>query len=294
MHKRKVQTVNGQEKDHVFEVTRENFQSQVIDRSQDHPVILVFFAPQVPESMELASSLRRLATAYAGAVRLGLVDMSHDAGVAQAMRVQGLPSVRAVKDGQLAGALDGPQPESALRQLIDELTMSSGDLLREQLGLFIEREDYAGALSLVREALQEEPSNTSFLVELADLLALTGESGEAREVVKSIPDSTEGRSRVVARLELLDRAKPLEDPNRLREAYQSRPGDSEACYRLAVKLAATNQCEEALELGLALLMRDPEFGEDAGRKLMLEIFELLGKGSGLAQRYRRKMFNFLH
>ena len=286
--------VNGPQNDHAFEVTRENFQSEVIDGSKDGPVLLVFCAPQVPQSMELAGSLRQLASAYAGAFRLGLIDMSQDAGLAQAMRVQGVPSIRAVKDGQLAGALDGPQPESALRQLINELTMSSSEQLREQLALYTAREDYAGALNLVRLALQQEPNNTSFLVEFADLLALTGESGEARKVVMSIPESTEARSRVVARLDLMDRAEPLLDLEKLRKEYESEPSNSEACYRLAVKLAAGNQCEEALELGLTLLINDREFGEDAGRKLMLEVFELLGKGSGLAQKYRRKMFNFLH
>ena len=286
--------MNGQQNDHAFEVTRDNFQSEVIDGSKNVPVILVFFAPKVPQSMELAGTLEQLASAHAGAFRLGLVDMNQDAGLAQAMRVQGVPSIRAVKDGQLAGALDGPQPESALRQLIDDLTTSSSELLREQLGLYISREDYAGALNLVRQALQQEPNNTSFLVEFADLLALTGESGEAQKVLMSIPESSEGRSRVVARLDLMDRADPLADLEKLRKEYESEPSNSEACYRLAVKLAAGNQCDEALELGLTLLINDREFGEDAGRKLMLEIFEQLAKGSGLAQKYRRKMFNFLH
>lgn len=286
--------MNGQDTGHVFNVTRENFQTEVIEASRDHPVVLIFFAPQVPSSTELAQTLRQMVDAYSGAFRLGLVDMSQDPGLAQPMRVQGLPSIRAVQDGGLAGALDGPQTEAALRQLIDELTLSSSELLREQLEQFMQRKDYDGALRLVRQALKEEPNNSAFLIEFADLLALTGKVEDAGKVLESIPESTEGRSRVARRLDVMERANGLDGVNRLRKAYQSAPTDSEACYSLALKLAADTEYEEALELALTLLMNDRAYGEDAGRTLMLQIFELLGKGSGLAQKYRRKMFNFLH
>lgn len=286
--------MNGQDTGHVFDVTRENFQVDVIEASRDHPVVLIFFAPQVPSSTELAQKMSQLADAYSGAFRLGLVDMSQDPGLAQPMRVQGLPSIRVVRDGGLANALDGPQTEAELRQLIDELTLSSSELLRERLDQFMEHKDYAGALRVVRQALEDEPNNPAFLVEFADLLALTGKIEDAREVLGSIPESTEGRSRVVIRLELMAQADGLDQLDRLREVYQNAPNESQACYSLAVKLAVTNEYEEALELALTLLMNDREYGEDAGRKLMLQIFELLGKGSGLSQKFRRKMFNFLH
>ncbi len=286
--------MNDQTLDHTFEVSRENFQSEVIEASQNLPILLVFFAPQVPASRELAQSLRQLAQAYAGVFRLGLVDMSVDPGLAQPMRVQGLPSVRAVKGGSLAGALDGPQPEAELRRLIDGLTMSSNEILREQLGTYIEREDYANGVNLVQQALREEPNNPSFLVELADLLALDGKPVDARQVFDRIPEGTQGRSRVATRLELMSRASEFDDLATLRTEYEAAVENSKCRYQLAVKLAAMNRCEEALELGLALLISDREYGDDAGRKLMLEVFELLGKGSALAQRFRRRMFNFLH
>lgn len=280
--------------DHTFEVTRENFQPEVIEASQSLPILLVFFAPQVPVSVELAQSAKQLAEAYAGAFRLGLVDMSLDPGLGQAMRVQGLPSLRAVRDGNLAGGLDGPQPEAELRRLIESLTMSSSELLREQLAAYVEREDYASAINLVQQALKEEPNNKVFLVELADLLALDGKPMDAKQVLDRIPEDTEGRTRVAARLELMSRAATLEGLATLRAEYEQSREDSDCRYRLAVKLAAANRCEESLELGLALLISDRGYGDDAGRRLMLEVFELLGKGSALAQKFRRRMFNFLH
>ena len=287
-------SMNGQTDAHSFQVTRENFQAEVIEASRELPILLVFFAPQMPASVEQARALQQIATGYAGAFRLGLVDMSVDPGLAQPMRVQGLPSIRAIRDGNLAGALDGPQADSELKKLIDSLTMSSSDLLRKQLDDMIAREDFASALRLVQQALAEEPNNSGFLVEYADLLALTGELADAREVLVKVPEDTPSRNRVVTRLDLLARGEALASLDDLRAACEKAPDDSEAKYQLAVKLASVNRCEASLELAFSLLMQDRAYGDDAGRKLMLEIFELLAKGSLLAKRYRRKMFNFLH
>ncbi len=286
--------MNGQTDAHSFQATRENFQAEVIEASRERPILLVFFAPQMPASVEQAKVLQQLAAAYAGAFRLGLVDMSADPSLAQPMRVQGLPSVRVVKDGALAGALDGPQPDSELKKLIDSLTMSSSELLREQLGEMIAREDFSSALSVVQQALAEEPSNTAFLVELADLLALSGQLAGAREALAKVPKETDGRIRVVTRLALIERAESTPNLGELRTTCEQTPDDSSAKYRLAVKLAAMNRCEEALELAFSVFVSDRAFEDDASRKLMLEIFELLAKGSPLAKAYRRKMFNYLH
>ncbi len=286
--------MNGQSDAHSFQATRENFQSEVIEASREKPVLLVFFAPQMPASVEQARALQQLATAYTGAFRLGLVDMSVDPSLAQPMRVQGLPSVRAVRDGGLAGALDGPQPDSELKKLIDSLTMSSSDLLREQLGEMIAREDFSSALGVVRQALAEEPNNTAFLVEFADLLALTGRIADARNALDKVPEETDGRNRVVTRLALISRTEALPNLGELRAAHDTSPESVSAKCQLAVKLASMNRCEQALELAFSVFVSDRTFDDDAARKLMLDIFDLLAKGSPLAKTYRRKMFNYLH
>jgi putative thioredoxin len=70
--------------------------------------------------------------------------------------------------------------------------------------------------------------------------------------------------------------------------------DLETRYRLAVRLTAAGEREQALELLLELVRTDRSFPDDIGRLTMVRIFKLLGKGSELASRYRRRMFNYLH
>ena len=107
--------------DTVFEVSPDNFQSGVVERSRQVPVVLLFWAQEVMVSAEVRRDLETLARGYGGKVCVGLVDVARDPTLAQHLRVQGLPSIRVVHDGQIVHQLDGPQTEAALRALLDHL-----------------------------------------------------------------------------------------------------------------------------------------------------------------------------
>ncbi len=278
----------------IFEVTAENFQTDVVERSQQAPVVLLFWAQEVMPSAQLRGDLENVARAYQGKVFVGLVDVARDPTLAQHLRVQGLPSMRVVQGGQLVHQLDGPQTESALRALLDQLTLSSAEVLREELGVLLESGQWDRALATLQQAIAEEPQNQGFRVEMADLLARRGQVDEARQVLAGVPEDTEERGRPQARIEFLEEVDTLEDADALSRRVAADPADLEARYGLAVHAAVEGDCEQALEQALAILQRDRAFRDDIGRLTMIRIFLLLGKGSELASRYRRRMFNFMH
>lgn len=278
----------------TFEVTPETFQSLVIERSQQAPVILLFWAPEVMPSAEMRRDLETVARGYDGKVFVGLVDVSRDPTLAQHLRVQGLPSIRVVQGGQLVHQMEGPQTEATLRTLLDELTLSSADLLKEELSGLLEAGDYDRALAMLQQATTEEPQNQAFRVELADLLARQGNPEEARRVLAAIPEDTEERDRPLARLEFLEEVAGLEAPDALESRLAGDPNDLDARYALAVHAAVAGDYVRALDEALAILQKDREFRDDLGRLTMIRVFKLMGKGSELASRYRRRMFNFMH
>lgn len=278
----------------TFEVTPENFQADVIERSRQAPVILLFWAPEVMPSAEMRRDLENVARAYAGKVYVALVDVSRDPTLAQHLRVQGLPSIRVVQEGQLVHQMDGPQTESTLRALLDQLTLSPAEALKEDLAALLEAGDHERALALLQQAIQEEPQNHSIRVELADLLARRGDTGEAARVLDSVPEDTDERDRPQARLELMEEAAGFEPAAELERRLADAPHDLEARYRLAVRAAAEGDYAGALDQALAILQADRGFRDDLGRLTMIRIFKLMGKGSELASRYRRRMFNFMH
>ncbi len=278
----------------VFTVTPQTFQAEVIDRSQQQPVIVLFWAEQAAPAIEARSTLERLVPQYQGKVALALVDVAEDQSLAQQLRVTGLPSIRVIKEGQIVEQLEGPQPEATLTALLDQLTLSSADLLRDQLAELVSARDFSAALKILQQAINEEPHNQAFRVELVDVLVQQGELDDARQVLAKIPEETPDRQRPEFRLAIAEEAIGLPDVKSLTGSYESEPDNLELCYQLAVVLTNTGDYRTALDHAMSILQRDREFMDDVGRTMMIRIFALLGKGSELTAQYRRRMFNFMH
>ncbi len=278
----------------VFPADPQNFQSDVIERSNELPVIVLFWAEQMPETVAARDFLDTQVNARSGKVLLALVDVASDQSLAQHLQVQTLPSIRVVKDGQLLEQIDGPQPEEALIALCDRLTLSSAEVLKEQLADLLETKDFDAALAILKSAIEEEPGNAAFRVELADVLILLGNTNEAKSVLAGIGDDVPDVARPRARLLFVEEASDLGDLDALKEQLSEKTGDLETQYSLAVCYAAENKIEEALESALEILCADRKFRDDIGRLTMLRIFDLLPQGNALATTFRRRMFNFMH
>lgn len=278
----------------VVNVTTQNFQTDVVERSRDVPVVLYFWAAQIPVSEQMKQLLEQLAGQYQGRFLLAEVDVAQEQMIAQQLRVRTVPSLKVLREAQLVDQMEGPQGEAVLREMIDRLTMSGAELLQDQLRDLLEQRQYDQALAILRDALREEPNNPAFKVELADLLVITGDADAARDLLTEIPQDTEDRDRPATRLELLEEANAMPTRPELERAIEENDDDLEARYGLCVRDAMEQRYDEALELAMDILRRDREFRDELGRKTMIRIFSLLGKGSELAKQYRRRMFNFLH
>ncbi len=278
----------------VFEIDLASFQTDVIERSRSIPVFVLFWTAEVAPAAEAKATLARLAAQYQGKFALGLSDIAKDQTLAQQLRVQGIPSIRVIRDGQLAEQMDGPQSEDVLRRAIDALTQSPADALKSQLAQYLAEENFNGALSVLRQAIQAEPTNAGFKVEWADVLLLKGDVKGGGKVLATIPEDTAERERPATRLALLEEAAGLGKLGAALAQAQADEADLEALYRAAVLLAVRRRYEEALEHALAIMRRDRTFRDDVGRRTMIRVMALMAKGDDVAKRYRRRMFNFLY
>ncbi|MEC8047520.1 MAG: tetratricopeptide repeat protein [Pseudomonadota bacterium] len=275
-------------------VTVETFQTEVVDRSQSMPVVVLFWAEQVPPSVQTKALLETLLDQYAGKFALALSDVATDQNLAQRLQVPGLPCIRVVHKGQIVDQLDGPAEEQQLRAILDQHTQSLDDAIAGDLQQVLERGDFETAIRLLQAAIEEEPNNQSLRVDLADVLVRKGDLEDARTVLASIKDDTAERQRPQTRLEFLEEAAGMPTLEELLSIVASDDADLEAKYQLAVRHVAAEEYEQALLVSLDILRADREFREDLGRTTMIRVFEVLGKGNELAGKYRRKMFNLMH
>jgi putative thioredoxin len=220
--------------------------------------------------------------------------VARDQALAQHLRVQGLPSIRVVRDGQLIDQMEGPQGERALRAMLDRLTMSSGELLREELDAVLASGDLDTALRMLKQALAAEPNNPAFKLEYADVLILHGDLDQARTILATIPEATEGRDRPLTRLQMMEEAAGMADLAELDAGLRKNADDLELRYQAAVREAMRGNYEAGLVHAMEILRKDRKFRDDIGRTTMVRIFALMPKGSELAKTYRRRMFTFMH
>ncbi|MCY4093792.1 MAG: tetratricopeptide repeat protein [Gammaproteobacteria bacterium] len=277
----------------VVDVSVENFR-EVVDQSNDQLVVLLFWADQIEPSAVTKDYLVSVAPSYAGKAVFGLVDVAAHPQIAQQLQIQALPSIRAIKEGQIAGQLDGPQTEQALREFLDPFTLSSADVLKQHIASSIESEDWETALQILQQAITEEPTNHSFRVECADVMILKGDLEAAKQILATIPEDFTGRARPATRMEIAQEAAAMGSLSELENSVESDGSDLSNRYAYSIVLASLRRYEEALEQAMFILRQDRGFRDDIGRETMVRILNLLGSDSPLAKRYRRQMFAFMH
>lgn len=278
----------------IVEVTIENFQAEVVDKSRNMPVLLEFYADEAEQGRETSAMLQRLAQDYAGKFVLARVNIRDNTQLVQQLGVRTLPTIKVIFQGQMAQNLEGPQPEDRMRAMLDQLTMSPIEMVRQQIDAMIAAGDRQGAIGLLQQAIGEEPKNYALHAELCDLLVMEDRIDEAKQILAGLPDDTEGINKPRNRIEFIEGARELASIEDLQAKLEADPKDAQARLDLAVRLVANDRMEEALENLLTLLKQDKAFGDEAARVTMIKVFDLLGKGNELATAYRRKMFTFLH
>lgn len=279
---------------HIVEVSLENFQVEVSERSQTLPVLLEFYAEGAEQSAATAALLYKLASEYAGKFVLARVEVQRNPQLVQQLAVRTLPSIKVVVQGQLASNLEGPVDEAQLRSLLDQLTMSPLERVHDQVELLVAQGQRREAIHLLQQVIAEEPKNYGLHAELCDLLIQEGDLDEANKILPALPDDTPGIEKPKARLAFIDEAGALPSVGELEAALAADVANQQKRYQLAVQLIVAGEAERALEELLTLLKQDKAWQEELPRRTMIKVFDMLGKGNELATSYRRKLFTVLH
>ncbi len=278
----------------VIDVSVENFQSDVVERSTQVPVLLEFYANEAEPSQQLAPVLRQLADEYNGKFLLARVDVQANAQLVQQLGIRTLPTIKVISEGKMVQNLEGPQDAASLRSMLDPLTMSPMDRVRAQIDMLVAEGDRLQAIEMLQQVIAQEPQNFGLHAELCDLLIMENRADEARKILASLPADTEGIDKPRSRLEFIDLSADLPSLEELGTQLQDDPDNLQLCLHLAYRLVVDDQMEAALERLLMILKTDREWDDQRARTTMIKVFNLLGKGDELATGYRRKMFTFLH
>jgi putative thioredoxin len=242
----------------VIDVTDATFEQEVLERSKQVPVVVDFWAEWCGPCRQLGPLIEREADAREGDVVLAKLDTDANQGVAAAFRIQGIPAVKAFKDGKVVDEFVGAQPPPVVQRFFDRLVPSEAERLAA-----------SGDEASLRKALELEPTRADAAIPLAKLLLARGDRDEALQVVERVPGNFQAEG-IAARIRLEDRGEPD-----LANGWQALDQDDHerAVDVLLEQLAATDDSDTKDDL----------------RQVVVAVLDELGVEHPLARDARRRL-----
>ena len=279
---------------YIINVTRENFR-EVMENSFRVPVLIDFWADWCQPCRVLMPVLARLAGEFEGRFLLGKLNTEEQQEIAAHFGIRSIPTVKLFRDGQPVDEFMGALPESAVRAFLDRHVPRESDAQVTEARERLAAGDAVGAFALLDEAREADPDNPRITVVLAEAQMAAGDIADAEATIMSLPADEQSKPEAAAlkrRLFFEGEASGSPVAAELEARLAADPGDAEALYRLAMRKVVERQYETALQLLLELMRKNRGYGDDAGRRGLVKVFELLGDDP-MVGHYRSRMANLL-
>lgn len=278
------------------------FMVDVIQASNDVPVIVDFWAPWCGPCKELMPRLEKAVRAAEGKVKLVKINTQEHNGVSTQLGVRSIPAVYAFKDGQPVDGFMGAQPNTALAEFIARLTGETDP--KEEAKALVARardslaagdpggaaQDFAGALALDHE-------NAAARAGLARLYIDGGNDEGALQLLQETPESVQDDPEITAlksQFELRPAADEPDPTADLSAAVTANPDDLDARLALAKGLVGAGRNAEAVDHLIYSIGKKRAHDGEAARLFLLTIFEAEGTDSDISRDGRKRLSSILY
>jgi putative thioredoxin len=286
--------------DLIRDVSEAEFMKEVIEASQEVPVIVDFWAPWCGPCKTLGPALEAAVTAAKGKVRMAKVNVDENQQIAAQLRIQSIPTVYAFWQGKPVDAFQGALPASEIKAFIDKLSGLGGD---GGLGEALDAADAMLAEGAAVDAaetyaaiLGEGPENARAYGGLVSAHLALGNLDQAEGLLGAAPAGLAKAVEIEAARAQLALARQAADAGPVAELLEqvlAQPDNHQARFDLAQALYAAGKVEGAVEELLELFRRDRDWKDGAAKTQLFTIFEALKPTDPIVQKGRRKLSSMI-
>ena len=273
----------------IFETAEATFETDVVSRSYETPVIVDFWAPWCGPCRSLGPLLEGLAQERDGAFLLAKVNVDENPGLAVRFGVQGIPAVKAYHNGEVVAQFTGAAPERTVREFIQRVAPGEADTASSEAASLLATRHWEQAEEQLRVVLDSQPYNPAATLGLVRALIAQGKGDAALAFVEDFPASSE----IVAAQQLQPLAKLLAEVEYGNSNNADEVDVLEAQYWQSARLLARGQHAAAMDGLLEVLRQDKDFRSGEPRMVILGVFALLGDDDPLTRQYRDELAGIL-
>ena len=290
----------------IFDVGTEQFEEKVIRASMQTPVLADFWAPWCGPCKQLGPLLEAAVQAAGGKVKLAKINIDENPELAQALRVQSVPTVYAFFNGQPVTAFTGVRPQGEIKSLIDQLVKIAQQAKPDALDIpatlalaadALAKNDFGTAQDLYTAILAQDEKNAAAYTGLVRTFIAAGHVAQARLMIDDAPDAIAANPNFAAARNALELAESLppggSDTAALQARIEMNPNDHGSRFDLALALFAAGQKETAIDELIEIIRRNRAWEEDKARHQLLKFFDAMGPADPATAAGRRKLSTVL-
>ncbi|MFO6422308.1 co-chaperone YbbN [Motilimonas sp. KMU-193] len=278
----------------IVDISLDNFQAEILEGSTQHPVMVTFWAPSHQESLELVTTLEKLAHEFTGQFVLAKINCEQDQTIAMQFGVQALPTTAMFINGQPCDGFAGNQSEQDIRSILQKHLPDEAALLLQQGQQQIHQQAFEQAITTLKQVLTLKPELASAQLLLAKAHIELGHIAEAQALTEHIKliDQDELYHSVTAQIELAKAAADTPEIRALEAQMKTQP-TPELSHDLAIQYSQVNRLEEGLELLFKLLQQDMNSLDGKVKQTFMDILTTHNSDPATSV-YRRKLYSLLY
>ena len=288
----------------IFDVGTADFEEKVVKASFEKPVLVDFWAPWCGPCKQLMPVLEQVVEQAGGDILMAKVNVDENQQLAQALRIQSVPTVFAFFQGRPVDAFQGVLPEGQIKAFIDKIVQAARNTQPDAIDIpealsqaaqALSDNDLATAQAIYSQILSQDQKNAKAYTGLVRSFIVAGHIEQAVQLVENAPediaaDPAFGEAKTA--VELAQGSMHADIPA-LQSKIEANPKDHESRLELAGALFASGQKQEAAEHLLESIRLDAKWNEQQARKELLKMFEAMGHSDPLTIEMRRKLSSLL-